>query len=360
MKKVLIALCGKSPQIITETLFALHIRNSFPERLVILTTETGRALCRTTLLHPRDGKLSSLMKRLQINWPLILRDEDIHTPVSSTEQPIMDIHTEEDSRRFLDLCLKVVFALSKDADSELIFSIAGGRKTMSAALALAAQCYARPQDSMFHVLVPQELETDQSFFFPTRSEKNDIITLTPVPFFRMREHLSSDFFRSPGTMETLSYVCMPQKPLHISLYLDECSLVCEGKTLRLPPALFAVYTFFAMRNIACPKNTSICSSECHICAVTWNSIALKRNEILHIYERIEGKSLARGSSGILNLSAANFRSSLSKLKKILIQAFGPTTGTRLCIVSINQNHSVAYCLRIPRMQISVESQRCDH
>ena len=193
MKKVLIALCGKNPQIITETLYALFIRRRFPERLVILTTEAGRALCHDTLLHPEYGKLRALMESFQIHCPPILCDEDILTPVSSAEHAITDIHTEEDSRCFLDLCLKTVFALSQDADSELIFSIAGGRKTMSAALVLAAQCYARPQDAMFHVLVPQELEANQAFFYPAGNEREDSITLTPVPFFRMREYLPSDF-----------------------------------------------------------------------------------------------------------------------------------------------------------------------
>ena len=360
MKKILIALCGKAPQVITETLYALYIKNSFPDRLVILTTEIGRTLCRAALLHPKNGKISSLMKHLHINLPLILRDEDILTPISSKHCQINDIYTEDDSRCFLNLCLQIVFTLSQDADSELIFSIAGGRKTMSAALVLAAQCYARPQDSMFHALVPQELETDRSFFYPIGQEKNANITLTPIPFFRMREHLPSNFFLSPATMETLSYVCMPQKPLHLLLQLVDCSLTCEKKTLHLPPALFAIYVFFAIQSTSCPPDTTVCTSQCHSCAISWSYIASKRNEILHIYEQIEGKRLARGNKGILNLSAANFRSSVSKLKKLFLQTFGPTTGARLCIASIKEKNSVAYCLRIPKTQVSIVSQRCDH
>lgn len=359
MKKILIALCGKTPQVITETLYALHFRQSFPERLVILTTETGRKFCRDMLLHPERSKLSSLMENLHIHCPPILCDADILRPVSETGQPITDIHTEEDSRRFLDLCLNIVFTLSQDPENELIFSIAGGRKTMSAALVLAAQCYARPQDSMFHVLVPQELEADHTFFYPAGMKKDESITLTPIPFFRMREHLASDFFRLPGTMETLSYVCMPQKALHLSLDLERCSLICEEKILHLPPALFAIYVFFALQKISCPVNTPLCPPECHACAVTWHDIALKRKDILHIYERMEGKSLARGQSGILNLSAANFRSSLAKIKKQLVQVFGPTLGSRLSIVSLKQKQYAAYCLRIPKKQITIESQRCD-
>lgn len=357
MKKILIALCGKHPQIITETLYALHGRQSFPDRAVILTTEEGRARCLHLLLDPEHGRLPALLQSLRRSAPRLLRAEDILTPPGP--EPVPDIHTEEDSRRFLELCLSTVFRLSREQGSELVFSIAGGRKTMSAALVLAAQCYARPQDSMFHILVPQELEGNPAFFYPDGRQDSGVLTLTPVPFFRMREHLPPGFLQSPGTLESLSYVCMPQKPLQLMLDHEQRSLSCEGKSLRLPPSLFAVYAFFARQQPDCPANHGLCPETCSACAMTWPEVAAKLNDILRIYETLEEKPLARGQTGIVHLSAENFRSSLAKLKRSLIQAFGPATGMRLCIVSLKSGHMARYCLRLPRTQIFTASQRCN-
>ncbi len=194
MKKILIALCGKTPQIITETLYALHLRQSFPDRVVILTTDAGRALCLDRLLHPEHGRLPALLQGLRRVAPCLLRAKNILTPPGT--DPVTDIHTEEDSRRFLELCLKTVFTLSRDSGCEIIFSIAGGRKTMSAALVLAAQCYARPQDSMFHILVPQELEADPFFLSGGRAGRQGAHTHSPA--------LLSDAGASPCRFPALS------------------------------------------------------------------------------------------------------------------------------------------------------------
>ncbi|RKX57645.1 MAG: TIGR02584 family CRISPR-associated protein, partial [Thermodesulfobacteriota bacterium] len=42
--------------------------------------------------------------------------------------------------------------LTASKDTAVYFLIAGGRKTMSACLAVAAQFYGRPQDRVYHVL----------------------------------------------------------------------------------------------------------------------------------------------------------------------------------------------------------------
>lgn len=231
---------------------------------------------------------------------------------------------------------------------------------MSAALVLAAQCYARPQDSMFHILVPQELESNPNFFYPSGNEITPPLILTPVPFFRMREHLPVDFLQSPATLESLSYVCMPKEPLYPSLDFDTHTLSCNGRSLHLPPALLAVYAFFVLQKTECPYRSDVCPENCSACALTWPDVASKLDEIHHIYQCVEGRTSARGQTGIVHLSAANFRSSLSKLKKMLIQVFGHVVGTRLSILSTKKAQVAEYCLRIPRRQIFINSQRCDH
>ena len=50
MDSVLLAVCGLSPQIVTETLYALHREGRFPSRAILLTTRQGETLVREKLL----------------------------------------------------------------------------------------------------------------------------------------------------------------------------------------------------------------------------------------------------------------------------------------------------------------------
>lgn len=355
MNKTLIALCGKAPQIVTEALYALHEQGRFPDRVVILTTEAGRELCRLRLIDPEQGIMPQLMADLGrpvASCPLCAAD--ILTPSFRACRPVMDIETEEDSRFFFELCLETVFALTLSHTGELLFSIAGGRKTMSAALALAAQCYARPQDTMFHVLVPPEQESNPNFFYPRPPQADVHVSLTPVPFFRMRSQLSPALLHSPASLKALCHACTPQRPLHLTLDFRNRSVACEGHTLHLPPALFAVYAFFVLKKTSCPEETALCPEHCHACAMAWSDIEHQRDIMVQIYQRVEIQPLARGQSGILHLSANNFRSSLAKLKKTLTSGFGENTGSRLSIAAVRVGGVSRYHLRIPRTCLVIE------
>ena len=74
MTRILLALCGLTPQIITETLYALHQEGQLPQRVILLTTRAGRERCLKRLLGEgysiRDcaeemGKSKSSVHRLK-------------------------------------------------------------------------------------------------------------------------------------------------------------------------------------------------------------------------------------------------------------------------------------------------------
>lgn len=52
MDRILLAVCGLTPQIITETLYALHREGHIPDRVIILTTRAGLTACLRTLTGP--------------------------------------------------------------------------------------------------------------------------------------------------------------------------------------------------------------------------------------------------------------------------------------------------------------------
>lgn len=155
MDRILLAVCGLTPQIITETLYALHREGNIPNRVIILTTSAGR-----TLTEPHGMIASFLADYGYPPSPSLLWESDIVTP----DSPADDIVTVEDSSAFQRLCMAQACQLTRDVDACVDFSLAGGRKTMGASLALAAQCYGRDTDRLFHVLVAAAFESRPDFY----------------------------------------------------------------------------------------------------------------------------------------------------------------------------------------------------
>ena len=224
MKRVLLAVCGLTPQIITETLYALHCEGRLPQRVVVLTTRAGRERCLNTLFGG-PGMLHRFFDDYGIA-PSVCRfgREDILTPAP----PADDIATLEESEAFQTLCMEQTRLIAGEPDVTVDFSIAGGRKTMGASLALAAQCYAGAEDRLFHVLVSPAFESQPDFFYPppggvllprpaprppldTREAR---VTLAMLPFARLRPWLPPHLLQQPQAPESLlASLDMAQAPV---------------------------------------------------------------------------------------------------------------------------------------------------
>lgn len=64
---------------------------------------------------------------------------------------IDDIFFEDDNKLLFKECLWLSWKLTIDLDSAVFFLVAGGRKTMTSCLTLAAQLYGRSQNRMYHI-----------------------------------------------------------------------------------------------------------------------------------------------------------------------------------------------------------------
>ena len=168
MKGILLAVCGLTPQVITETLYALIQQGRMVCGVHIITTRLGREACLAHLLAPDSGQYYRLLADYGIDSCTIdFHPHNIVAVADDLGRQIEDIGQEEESEDFLSACMEKAFELTQNMDVAVYFSIAGGRKTMGACLALAAQMYARPFDRIFHVLVSPEFESCHEFFFPT-------------------------------------------------------------------------------------------------------------------------------------------------------------------------------------------------
>ena len=65
-KRILLAVSGMSPQIVTETLYALSVANTeqafIPTEIHLISTNTGKNRAVLELLHPQTGKFHELCK----------------------------------------------------------------------------------------------------------------------------------------------------------------------------------------------------------------------------------------------------------------------------------------------------------
>jgi CRISPR-associated protein Csx14 len=182
MKKILIAVCGLSPQIITETLFALHQQDRLPDMVRILTTRIGMEACHAQLFAAGNGHYHKFLADYQIAADSIdFSPLDVIAVTDEQGRCIDDIGDEDDNLAFLHACMLHAYEYSKSPESRIFYSIAGGRKTMGACLASAAQLYGRQQDRIFHVLVSPEFENCREFYYPAMPSR-------PITLFDEKQH----------------------------------------------------------------------------------------------------------------------------------------------------------------------------
>ena len=205
-RRILLAVTGLTPQIVTETLYALACRPEapwIPHEVHLITTATGANNARLNLLTG-----AGWFHRLRQDYglpPITFGVEQIHVLQDAEGQPLDDIRTQNDNTLAADCITDTLRQLTQDPNTELHVSIAGGRKTMGYYLGYALSLYGRPQDRLSHVLVSDPYETNRDFYYPTPYEqpihsrrgdkeitvdaRDAKIDLAAIPFVLLRDGL---------------------------------------------------------------------------------------------------------------------------------------------------------------------------
>lgn len=168
-KRILLAVSGMSPQIVTETLFSLATRseNQFiPTDIFVITTADGKKQAEQQLLHPETGKFHQFCKDYAMP-EIRFSAANIWVIENADGLPLNDIKTPQDNEAAADFITHKVRDLTRDENCALHVSIAGGRKTMGYYLGYALSLYGRKQDCLSHVLVTDKYESLREFFYPT-------------------------------------------------------------------------------------------------------------------------------------------------------------------------------------------------
>lgn len=201
--KVLLLTLGSTPQVVTETLYALATGSPawIPDRIVLATTEHGARIFQEGRQFPgrepfgpllgADGMLARLIGACDL--PLSLDCVEVIVPRCGEGMPINDIRTVEETKAFAEELLAIVAEITSIPGSELHVSLAGGRKTMSFIAGQVMSIFGRKQDHLSHVLIePRELEWQDSFWWPGDGSPNSEdarIGLYQVPYLRARAWL---------------------------------------------------------------------------------------------------------------------------------------------------------------------------
>ncbi len=171
MQHKLVAVVGNTPQVMTETFWALRINRNVPiDEVFVITTTVGQKTCRERLLD--EGRFEKMLEDWGID-PRTIEFDSGHIKVFEDAEGnfLDDIRTSEDNRLARDQLFRWIENWTQNVDIALHCSLAGGRKSMGYLLGAAIQFFGRPQDRLYHVLVtPQAIETNPDFFFPPMRE----------------------------------------------------------------------------------------------------------------------------------------------------------------------------------------------
>lgn len=333
-RRVLLAVTGLSPQVVTETVYALsqaEDRGSCPTEVRLITTQEGAKRARLALLSEDPGWFSRVGS--DYGLPPIHFDEDsIIVLRGQNGAPLSDIRTPEENQAMADLITEQVRELTADHECALHVSLAGGRKTMGFYLGYALSLFGRPQDRLSHVLVSEPFESCWDFFYPTPYERviqvrdgglvdtsSAVVTLAEIPFVSLRHGLPDALLDGVATFgDTVAAARLALGPAELMIDLRARRIRASGCDLALPPVELAFLSWLARRLIA--------GADPVTCPVEGYPEPEMAREYLSEYHRIIGemgddeRTATRLSAG---MDKAFFEQTKSRLNGKLRKRLGP-------------------------------------
>lgn len=360
-RRILLAVTGLSPQILTETLYALGVQSQpafIPTEIHLLTTSDGARLARAALLHPDGGQFHALLA----DYPQLGRpsfdDAHIHTIHDAQGAPLADIRTPEENASAADSITALMAELTRDSQAALHVSIAGGRKTMGFYLGYAFSLFARPQDELSHVLVSSPFESHPEFFYPPAKPRrlatrdgqhidtaDAQITLARIPVVRLRHGQPKALLDGQASFgETVSAIQQSLQPPHLHINLANHQVRCGGTPVQLPPAQLAWLAWWAQH---AAQGTA---------AQSWRSADAQA--YLALYRRVVGIDAEAYEKAQLRLSEGMekefFQQSNAKLERALKAQLGLAATPYLLYTSGRRPYTVR-SLRLAAESITLKA-----
>lgn len=335
-RRILLAVTGLSPQVVTETLYALAIDDApfIPSEVHLITTCEGAERARLALLSDKPGWFRHLCEDYRL--PAIEFGIDhIHILRAQDGRPLDDIRSPEENLVCADYITEKVRALTADPCSALHVSIAGGRKTMGFLLGYALSLFGRPQDRLSHVLVSQPFENSWDFFYPTpysqvietRDKKladtrDAHVGLAEIPFVSLRHGLPRALLDGAASYrDTVVAAQEALGPARLTIDLGTREVSAGGRSFKLPPAELAILSVFARRAIK--NEPALAAPHKEIPDPPWAERYLVE---LRLIVGPLGDVTSAEFALRQGMDGSYFSSRLSKLRSALARHLGPAAG----------------------------------
>lgn len=369
----LICVTGLTPQVITETVYALIREHQagrdqrIPDEVRVITTTEGRDRIRASLFETNGGHgyFSHLCRDYGIDPNSIRFDEEGIQVITDTERgERSDVIDEGDNLAAADAILEAVRSATAEPGSQVHVSLAGGRKTMGFYAGYALSLHARPQDRLSHVLVNPPFESHPSFFYPPPEPttlilpgSNDTIStaeaqvrLADLPFVRLRDELGDALdYEGLSFRESVDRAQQALKPAELCIDVEQRRVWLQGQEVRLSPTQFVWLTWFALRAYHSKP------------PIAFDEAAL--NELAGVIEWLEGEGngplaerVANARDELLNEGGTNyFHRNLSRLNHALSERSGlsPVLASRYRVHAFGRRPESRYALNLDAANVVI-------
>jgi CRISPR-associated protein (TIGR02584 family) len=266
-RRHLLCITGLTPQVVTETLYALYREDpaQLPTDIHVFSTDDGIARARLTLLSDQPGWFRRLCNDYRLP-PMRFGPESLHVLHDAHGQPLSDIRDGTDNTAAADTVTEWIRRMTADAADQVHVSLAGGRKTLGFFAGYALSLFGRPQDRLSHVLVNAPYESHPGFFYPTPysniiygqppdprplDSRDALVTLADIPFVRLRHGLPASLLSGRASFSaTVQMAQQSLGPPRLEIDVALGRIRAGGINVDLAPVELAFYLWLARRAAA--------------------------------------------------------------------------------------------------------------
>lgn len=364
-RRILVSVTGMTPQVVTETLYALVTKEkTVPTEIHLITTANGRNRALRDLLDSQTGQFHAFCRDYNLAGRIRFDDSLIHVIQGKDGAPLTDIRTPEDNTRAADLIVHLIQKFCSDEKACVYVSLAGGRKTMSFFVGYALSLFGRIQDTLSHVLVSEPFENNRDFFYPTQFPRtifNSLgepldasracVSMADIPFVRLRDGLPESLLVGESgysdTVRAAQQRIVP--PVSVSFDIRHRRIIFGNTPVTLAPLHFSVYLWLAKR---CVEGKEAVRP----------GVNADAEEFLKIHKRVSGET-GDYDKAVAALRHADdflpyFQEKRSLINKRIKNELGAVTARPYLISSNVKRLDTRYLLTLSPEQISLPSQIC--
>lgn len=332
-EKVLICIIGKSPQIVTESLYFLVYRQGIEiDRVLVITTSD----CYSEVKQKTSIALVNFYDEFKLN----------NKPALELYEAVDEFYENKKDSSLTALIYKIIQG-EKLRGNNLHCIISGGRKTMSVDLAIALSIFGNESDKMYHVIASAEFVASQNYYPKSENEANQL-QFYEKPFVRLK---LNNFAESNERFEKLFESVQKELDSRIELpileiYPQNRRIAIEGKVIQFQPLPFAVYMFYA-KNAGKFIRGGKSFSDKHLAEI-WETYTKYAPSYGHM-QRVNASSLREGC-----VNYELVQKSISTIRNQILQALdNDILGDFYIINAIGNYADKKYGIKIPKNRVKI-------